>query len=101
LPARGRVNLGKSPAELCAQIEQSIAEYGSEPTTPTPEEGLALLAAIAPDELQPTESVPQESPTPATASPRNKRNLTVVVGLLGLVIIIIALLLWEMRRNLF
>src|ERR1035438_2635745 len=30
LPARGPVKLGKSSAELCAQIEQSIADYGSE-----------------------------------------------------------------------
>ena len=100
LPVRGRIKLGKAPAELCAQIEQSIAEYGSEQSSPTPEEGLALLAATAPDGLPPsavieplpasTESVPKESP-------RNKKTLTTVLALLGLVIIIIAFLFWEMQ----
>jgi HD-like signal output (HDOD) protein len=106
LPSRSKVKLGKSPAELCAQIEQSIAEYGSEQGSPTPEEGLALLAANAPAELQPSavnepwsaspDSVPEESRTTAAGSPWKKRILAAVVGLVGLVIII-ALLFWEMR----
>ena len=110
LPARGRIKLGKSPVELCAQIEQSIVDYGSEPSNPTPEEGFALLAAIAPDGLptsaatEPlpaiTESVPKESPTAATGNTRNKRIIVAVVSLLGLVIII-ALLFWKMSWNLF
>jgi HD-like signal output (HDOD) protein len=111
LPGRGRINLGKSPEELCAQIEQSIVEYGSEPSSPTPEEEFALLGTIAPDELPPlaateplpasTESAFEEKPNAAMGSPRIKRILVAVVGLLGLVIIIIALLFWEMRRNQF
>ena len=111
LPARGPVKLGKSSAELCAQIEQSIAEYGSEQNTPTPEEGLALLAAIAPEGLQPSsatesspaspDSIPEESHTATAGKGRNKRILTAAVGLLSLVLIIIALLFREMGWSLF
>ncbi len=111
LPSRGRVKLGKSPAELCAQIERSIAEYGSEQNIPTPEESFALLAAIAPEGLQPSpatetssaspDAIPEESPTAAAGRQRKKRILAAVVGLLGLVLIIIALLLREMGWSLF
>ena len=79
LPARGGLKLGKSPAELRAKIEQSIAEYGSEQANPTPEEGLALLAANAPAELEPPapaeplpaslESGVETSPTAETEKP--------------------------------
>jgi hypothetical protein len=91
LPARCRVKLGESPFELCAKIEQSIAEFGSEQNTPTPEEGFALLAAIAPEGLQPSsstesspaspDSIPEDSHTDsngcrgsAVAGPYNNRS---------------------------
>lgn len=107
LPARGKLKLGKSTAELCAEIEQSIAEYGSEQASPTPEEGLALLAASAPAEPEPSvptsapteplpvssESALQVSHTAATGKARQKWILTALVGL----VIIIALLVWGMR----
>jgi putative nucleotidyltransferase with HDIG domain len=97
LPARGKLNLGKSPAELRAQIELSIAEYGSEQGNPTPEEGLALLAANAPEELQPpvpTEPLPASPESvPEMGKVRTKWIIAAVVGLA----IIIALLFWEMR----
>jgi|HubBroStandDraft_4_1064222.scaffolds.fasta_scaffold20143_2 putative nucleotidyltransferase with HDIG domain len=97
LPARGKLNLGKSPAELCAQIERSIAEYGSEQGAPTPEEGLALLAANASAEPEPS-ATPEASPVSPESAPgmgkaRTKWILAAVVGLA----IIIALLFWEMR----
>jgi hypothetical protein len=103
LPTRGRLKLGRSPAELCAQIERSIAEYGSEQGSPTPEEGLALLAASAPAEPEPAaptepllaspESGLELRETAATGSARKKWILAAVAGLM----IVIALLFWEMR----
>ena len=104
LPAHGRVKLGKSSAELCAQIERSIAEYGSEQGSPEPEESLALLAAVAPEGVQPSppaeplaaspESASKESPAVATGNRRIKIILAAVVGgLLGLVVIIALLFL--------
>jgi HD-like signal output (HDOD) protein len=100
LPVRGGLKLGKSRAELCAQIERSIAEYGSEQGAPTPEEGLALLAAHAPAEPEPSaateaspespESAAQERDSAATGKSR-KRILT-GVAILAVLIIIIALL---------
>ncbi|HEV8037506.1 MAG TPA: HDOD domain-containing protein [Bryobacteraceae bacterium] len=100
LPARGRVKLGKSPAELRAQIEQSLAEYGSEQKSPTPEEGLALLAAVAPQEKEPSpatepEPILQDVPAPTTGNPRKKIILAAVVVLVGLAATI-ALLVWKM-----
>jgi hypothetical protein len=97
LPVRGGLKLGKSPAELCAEIEQSLAEYGSEQSSPTPEEGLALLAASAPAELPPSE--PTE---PLAASPESGPQMTkaskkwILPAVVGLAVII-ALLLWKMR----
>jgi HD-like signal output (HDOD) protein len=99
LPAHGRVNLSKSSAELCAQIERSIAEYGSEQGSLEPEESLALLAAVAPEGEQPSlpveplaaspESASKESHAVATGNRRNKIILAAVMpGLLGLVVII-------------
>jgi HD-like signal output (HDOD) protein len=104
LPARGRVSLGKSPAELRSQIEQSLAEFGSEQKAPTPEESLALLAAVAPEasqqEPQPSlatepESIPQEGSAATSGNPRQKMILAAVAGLLGLAATI-ALLFWKM-----
>jgi putative nucleotidyltransferase with HDIG domain len=103
LPVRGGLKLGKSPAELCALIEQSLAEYGSEQSNPTPEEGLAMLAANAPAELQasePTEplpaspeSAPEQSDIAAPGKTGKKWILAAGVAL----VILIALLFLEMR----
>jgi HD-like signal output (HDOD) protein len=98
LPGRGRVALGKSPAELCAQIEQSIAEYGSEEGRLQPEESMALLAAVTTD-VSPDSPVAEPlavSNTPEAEKARKKWIPAAAVILLGGVITI-ALLLWVMR----
>ena len=106
LPARGRVTLGKSPAELCALIEQSIAEYGSEEGRLQPEESLALLAAVTAED---SPASPVAEPLPATPEPGSIPSLTAETGkvprkwiptaavvLLGTVMLA-ALLIWVMR----
>ncbi len=105
LPGRGRIKLGNSPAELRVQIEQSLAEYGGEQKVLTPEDGIALLAAVAPEGLEPAagtepspaspKSVPQESHAPAPGKSGKKGILTAVAILAGLIIIIALLLGWN------
>jgi len=91
LPVRGRARFQKTADELRAQIEQSIAEYGSEQRGVPPEEGLAMLAAVAPPETvsngaQPTpdtEAAPMEQPVPKeNARSRKKMVMTVVAAIL-------------------
>ena len=99
LPARGKVTLGKSQAELCAQIEQAISEYGSEEGRLQPEEGLALLASVTAEDSSASpasEPAPIPSPAPETGKARKNWISTGALILLG-VALLVAVLLWMMR----
>jgi len=77
---------------LRAQIEQSLAEYGSEQQGPQPEESLALLAAAAPES---TESQPASEPVPASAEPvaaGNPRKNVILAALGGGLLLLTAIL---------
>jgi putative nucleotidyltransferase with HDIG domain len=92
LPAKVRTTSRKTPAELRAQIEQSLAEYGSEQQGPQPEESLALLAAAAPES---TESQPASEPVPASAEPvaaGNPRRNVILAALGGGLLLLTAIL---------
>jgi putative nucleotidyltransferase with HDIG domain len=99
LPGRGRVTLGRSPAELCAQIEQAISEYGSEEGRIQPEEGMALLAAVGTEDSPASpvaEEEPVPSPTPETEKAA-KNWIPIAAAMLLGGALTVALLIWMMR----
>lgn len=96
LPARGRSNLRKTPAELCARIEQALAEYGAGQTEIPPEEGLALLASVAPAaEIEPPTAISNPPETASSqdtpAQPEKRRKELILAILVGIVIGLAAL----------
>jgi len=99
LPGRGKVSLGKSPTQMCAQIEQAISEYGSEEGRLQPEEGLALLASVT-TEVSPDSPVAEPLPVSNTtpeAGKAGKKWIPAAAAILLAGIITIAFLLWVMR----
>jgi putative nucleotidyltransferase with HDIG domain len=89
LPDGGSVILKKTPAELCARVEEAISQYGSGQQDSPPEESLALLAAVAPSSADlPTiiqlaetnsHSSSQEMPAPEGRRRASIRALVILV----------------------
>lgn len=92
LPGRGKVSLGKSPEQLCALIEQALAEYGSEEGRIQPEEGLALLAAATVEDST-EETASEVAPVPETEKARKNWTATVIAIVLTAILAVSLLVL--------
>lgn len=102
LPENGRRNLRKTPAELRARVEAALVEYGSESKTKEvqqPEDGLALLAAVAPESVElPAAPAPEPTAEPdAAASPSQPKNKMILAAVAGVFVAALALILFFAR----
>jgi putative nucleotidyltransferase with HDIG domain len=103
LPARARARLKKTPAELCAKIEQRILEFDSDNGDKPPQSALPVVATAGPEDL---ETEPESEPDPVLetiyetevipAGPNRAVRLTIAAAAV-VVILLFVFLLWKMR----
>jgi hypothetical protein len=99
LPARARARLKKTPAELCAKIEQRILEFDSDNGDNPPDAALPVLAAAATEapeaEAEPGLEVVYETEV-IPAGPN--RVARFAIGAVAVVLAILSVIvLWRMQ----
>jgi len=99
LPARARARLKKTPAELCAKIEQRILEFDSDNGDKPPEAALPVLAAGAGEEpeTEPDHGLETTLET-EVIPPGPNRMARFAIGAVAVALAILSvILLWRMQ----
>jgi HD superfamily phosphohydrolase YqeK len=103
LPARARARLKKTPAELCAKIEQRILEFDSDNGDKPPQSALPVAATMGLEELETAlESEPEPGPEKIyeteviPAGPNRAVRLTIAAAAV-VAILLFVFLLWKMH----
>ena len=99
LPARARARLKKTPAELCAKIEQRILEFDSDNGDQPPESALPVMATATPEELETDPEPPLETVYETEVIPAGPNRLArFVIGAVAVALaILFVFLLWRMK----
>jgi HD-like signal output (HDOD) protein len=99
LPERAKARLKKSPAELCAKIEQRILEFDSDNGDKPPESALPVLAGGTSEDIEMRTEAQIDKIFDAQAIPAGPDRMTrYVIGAVAVVLAILSVIvLWKIQ----